>query len=57
MIGVTYGVRFIILSTATDPRSVGFRHPSHLGCMNFSDASVISDQNPVLVKVYEFNTE
>ena len=25
--------------------------------MNFSDASVISDQNPVLVKVYEFKTE
>ena len=57
MIGVTYGVRSIILSTATDSRSIGSRHPSRLGCMNFSDASVISDQHPVLVKVYEFKTE
>ena len=57
MVGVTYGVCFIPLSTVTDPRSVSFQHPSHLGCMNFSDASVISDQNSVLVKVYVFKSE
>jgi hypothetical protein len=56
LIGVTYGICLITLSTATDPRSVGFRYPSHLCCMNFSDASVVSDQNSVLVKVYEFKT-
>ena len=56
LIGVTYDVCFITLSTVEDPRSVGFRRPSHLGCMNFSDTSVISAQNSVLVKVYEFKT-
>ena len=57
LVGVTYGVSSITLSTAMDSRSVGSRHLSWFSLYELFWYEFISDQNSVLMKVYEFKTE